>query len=44
MMPEAVKELERFTHQTIKKITGDMDRLRLNTMIAGLMELHQLPE
>jgi leucyl-tRNA synthetase len=36
---QAVKELERFTHQTIKKMTGDMDRLRLNTMIAGLMEL-----
>ena len=36
---QAVKELERFTHQTIKKVTGDMDRLRLNTMIAGLMEL-----
>jgi leucyl-tRNA synthetase len=36
---QAVKELERFTHQTIKRITGDMDRLRLNTMIAGLMEL-----
>ena len=35
---EAVKELERLTHQTIKKITGDMDRLRFNTMIAGLME------
>ena len=36
---QAIKELERFTHQTIKKMTGDMDRLRLNTMIAGLMEL-----
>ena len=36
---QAAKELERFTHQTIKKTTGDMDRLRLNTMIAGLMEL-----
>jgi leucyl-tRNA synthetase len=36
---QAAKELERFTHQTIKKMTGDMDRLRLNTMIAGLMEL-----
>jgi leucyl-tRNA synthetase len=36
---QAVKELERFTHQTIRRITGDMDRLRLNTMIAGLMEL-----
>jgi leucyl-tRNA synthetase len=36
---QTTKELERFTHQTIKKTTGDMDRLRLNTMIAGLMEL-----
>jgi len=35
---QAAKELERFTHQTIKKTTIDMDRLRLNTMIAGLME------
>jgi leucyl-tRNA synthetase len=35
---EAIRELERFTHQTIKKITTDTDRLRFNTMIAGLME------
>ena len=34
----AMKELERITHQIIKKITGDMDRLRFNTMIAALME------
>jgi leucyl-tRNA synthetase len=33
----AIKDLERFTHQTIKKITGDMDRLHFNTMIAALM-------
>jgi len=33
-----MKELERITHQLIKKITGDMDRLRFNTMIAALME------
>jgi leucyl-tRNA synthetase len=36
--PAAAKELERFTHQTIRKITNDMDRLRFNTMIAALME------
>jgi leucyl-tRNA synthetase len=36
---QATKELERFTHQSIKKVTGDMDRLHLNVMIAGLMEL-----
>jgi leucyl-tRNA synthetase len=35
---EALKELERFTHQTIRKITNDMDRLHFNTMIAALME------
>jgi leucyl-tRNA synthetase len=35
---QATKELERFTHQSIKKVTGDMDRLHLNVMIAGLME------
>jgi leucyl-tRNA synthetase len=33
------RELERITHQTIKKVTGDMDRLRFNTMVAALMEL-----
>jgi leucyl-tRNA synthetase len=33
------RELERTTHQTIKKVTGDMDRLHFNTMIAALMEL-----
>jgi leucyl-tRNA synthetase len=35
---ETSRELERFTHQTIKRITNDTDRLRFNTMIAGLME------
>ncbi len=34
----ANRELERFIHQTIKKVTGDLDRLRFNTMIAALME------
>jgi leucyl-tRNA synthetase len=35
----ARRELERITHQTIKKVTGDMDRLHFNTMVAALMEL-----
>jgi leucyl-tRNA synthetase len=33
------RDMERVTHQTIKKVTGDMDRLRFNTMVAALMEL-----
>ena len=37
--PEAVRALERVTHQTIKKATDDMERMRFNTMIAALMEL-----
>jgi len=36
---EAEKELARVTHQTIRKVTEDMERLRFNTMIAALMEL-----
>jgi leucyl-tRNA synthetase len=36
---QAVKELKRVTHQTIKKVTQDMERIRFNTMIAALMEL-----
>jgi leucyl-tRNA synthetase len=31
-------ELVRMTHQTIKKVTEDLDKLRLNTMVAALME------
>ena len=31
-------ELDRITHQTIRKVTGDLERLRFNTMIATLME------
>jgi leucyl-tRNA synthetase len=31
-------ELVRVTHQTIKKATEDMERLRFNTMVAALME------
>jgi len=31
-------DLKRFTHQAIGKVTGDLERLRFNTMIAALME------
>ncbi|MBE9513231.1 MAG: leucine--tRNA ligase [Chloroflexi bacterium] len=32
------RELSRITHQTIRKVTGDLEKLRFNTMIAALME------
>ncbi|MCL2679004.1 MAG: leucine--tRNA ligase [Dehalococcoidia bacterium] len=32
------KDLSRVTHQTIRRVTGDMEKLRFNTMIAALME------
>ena len=32
------KELARITHQTIRKVTNDLERLRFNTMLAALME------
>jgi leucyl-tRNA synthetase len=32
-------ELVRLQHQTIKKVTEDIEKIRLNTMIAALMEL-----
>jgi len=35
---EAERDLLRIIHQTIKKVTEDMERLRFNTMIASLME------
>ncbi|MFC2021639.1 leucine--tRNA ligase, partial [Chloroflexota bacterium] len=31
-------ELQRITHQTIKKVTNDLEKMRFNTMIAALME------
>ncbi len=31
-------ELARLTHQTIKKVTEDLDKIRLNTQVASLME------
>ncbi len=36
---EVERELVRLVHQTIKKVTGDMERFRFNTLIAALMEL-----
>ncbi|MFC1988294.1 leucine--tRNA ligase, partial [Chloroflexota bacterium] len=32
-------ELQRIIHQTIKKVTDDIEKLRFNTMVAALMEL-----
>jgi len=34
----ACRDLKRFTHQTIKKVTQQMERFRFNTMVASLME------
>jgi leucyl-tRNA synthetase len=36
---KAHAELMRAVHQTIRKVTNDLERLRFNTMIAALMEL-----
>jgi leucyl-tRNA synthetase len=36
---KAERELSRITHQTIKRVTADLEELRFNTMIAALMEL-----
>jgi leucyl-tRNA synthetase len=33
------EDLMRMVHQTIKKVTEDYDKIRLNTMVAALMEL-----
>ncbi len=35
---QALTELRRVTHQTIRKVGGDIERFRFNTMIAALME------
>jgi len=35
---KAHRELSRITHQTIRRVTEDLERLRFNTMIAALME------
>ncbi|MFC1938757.1 leucine--tRNA ligase [Chloroflexota bacterium] len=34
----AERDLARITHQTIRKVTGDLERMRFNTMISALME------
>ncbi|MDD4875626.1 MAG: leucine--tRNA ligase [Dehalococcoidales bacterium] len=36
---KAERDLKRIIHQTIKKVTEDIERCRFNTMIAALMEL-----
>jgi leucyl-tRNA synthetase len=36
---EAVRDLQRLTHQTIRKATEDMERFRFNTLLAALMEM-----
>jgi leucyl-tRNA synthetase len=35
---EKGRALSRLTHQTIRKVTQDLEKIRLNTMIAALME------
>jgi leucyl-tRNA synthetase len=35
---KAERELSHVTHQTIRKVTEDLEKIRLNTMIAALME------
>jgi len=35
---KAERALSRITHQTIRKVSQDLEKLRLNTMIAALME------
>ncbi|MBI4295938.1 MAG: leucine--tRNA ligase [Chloroflexi bacterium] len=37
-LEKAHTELLRVTHQTIRRVTGDMERIRFNTMLAALME------
>ncbi len=36
---KAERELSRITHKTIKKVTEDLEKIHLNTMISTLMEL-----
>jgi leucyl-tRNA synthetase len=35
---DALREFNRYTHQTIRKVTTDMERFHFNTMLAALME------
>jgi leucyl-tRNA synthetase len=39
---EAVRALRRKTHQTIRRVTADIERMHLNTAISALMELANL--
>ncbi|MBI2908405.1 MAG: leucine--tRNA ligase [Chloroflexi bacterium] len=34
----SLKDLRRFTHKTIKRVTEDLEKFRFNTMLAALME------
>ena len=36
--PEATRQLRRLTHQTIRRVSDDVERFRFNTMLAALME------
>jgi leucyl-tRNA synthetase len=36
---EAVRELRRVTHQTIKRVTEDFEKFEFNTIVSGLMEM-----
>jgi leucyl-tRNA synthetase len=35
----SVRELQRAVHQTLRKVTGDIERFSYNTVVSGLMEL-----
>ncbi len=35
---DAVREMRRLTHKTIRRVTEDLERFRFNTMVAALME------
>jgi leucyl-tRNA synthetase len=36
--PAAEREIQRLTHQTIRRVTDDVEKFRFNTMLAALME------
>ncbi|OGO39153.1 MAG: leucine--tRNA ligase [Chloroflexi bacterium RBG_16_57_8] len=38
MDEDSERALRRLTHQTIRRVTNDIDRMRFNTMLAALME------
>ena len=37
---EAIADLRRITHKTIRRVTDDMENFRFNTLLAGLMEFN----